>query len=161
MAFFVMGAPQVGASSDGVAVPTEVIELQEKGTDVFYLSAKMGVKANVELMLDTGSGYLAINEALLDELKDGGMATYQRSIRARLANGSVKKVPVYRISQLTLGKGCIIHNVDAAVLRGKTRNILGLNVLKQMESFSVSFNPPRLVLNGCQAAGQLVSVTAQ
>jgi len=136
-----------------------IIQLTEKGTDVFYLSARLGVGDTIELMLDTGSGYLAINQNLLAELKKRQMASYQRSINARLANGAVKKVAIYQIAQLHLGEGCTLYNVDAAILSGNSRNILGLNILKQMESFSVAFDPPQLILNGCEKANQLVQAS--
>jgi len=127
------------------------IALVEKGTDVFYLSALVGGNPT-ELLFDTGSGYLALNQGLIKSLEDRGMASYQRSVRARLANGSVKDVPIYQVTALDLGNGCIIRNVDAAMLAGDTRNILGMNVLKMVDSFSVSLSSATLTLSGCNRA---------
>lgn len=153
-AALVFGAHAARAdSASGAAGSAEndvtVIELTEKNTDVFYLQAKLGNAPSSEFLLDTGSGYLAIGEATLDELQDQGMARYQRAIHARMANGAVKPVKIYRIASLDLGGGCVIRDIDAAILPGNSRNIIGMNVLKQVDSFSVSFNPSRLTLSGC------------
>lgn len=126
-----------------------VIALVEKDSDVFYLQARLGNGEPQEFLLDTGSGYLAINRKTLSGLKADGMAEFQRSIRVRLANGVVRPVDVYRIDVLELGEGCVLRNVDAAILPGSTRNIIGMNVLKMVDSFSVSFGDSRLTLNGC------------
>lgn len=150
-----MVSPQVGAEESSPGVVRDVIELQEKGTDVFYLGARLGREHPVELMLDTGSGYLAINENVLQVLEDQGMAQYQRHIHARLAGGAIRKVPIYSIARISLGQDCTLYNTEAAVLPGKSRNILGLNVLKRMRGFSVSFNPPRLILEGCRQPERL------
>lgn len=127
------------------------IDLVEKGTDVFYLAARVG-DSSTELLFDTGSGYLALNKGLIKELEAKGMASYQRSIRARLANGSVKKVPIYQVDAIDLGNGCIIRNVDAVMLGTGTRNILGMNVLKMMDSFSLSSRSATLTIHGCNQA---------
>lgn len=129
--------------------PVTEIQLVEKDTDVFYLQAKLGDSAASEFLFDTGSGYLAINEEVLSRLKSDGQAEYLRSIRARLASGAVSAVAVYSIASLDLGGGCVLHDVEAAILPGSTRNILGMNVLKMVDSFSVSFEPAKLVLSGC------------
>ena len=143
--------------SPSTASATE-IQLVEKDTDVFYLQAKLGSNATSEFLFDTGSGYLAINEKVLDRLKSEGDAQYRRSIRARLASGAINSVAVYSIASLDLGGGCVLHDVEAAILPGSTRNILGMNVLKMVDSFSVSFEPAKLVLSGCsQSAPDIVA----
>ncbi|MFA5548320.1 MAG: retropepsin-like aspartic protease [Porticoccaceae bacterium] len=140
-----------GAGDATQALP-RVIALTEKTTATFYLPALLGNGESAELLFDTGSGYLAINRTLLDKLAAEGQATYKRTINARLASGRVDRVPIYTISRLDLGGGCVLDQVDAAVLAGGGRNILGMNVLRRVESFSMSFSPPRLTLTGCQRA---------
>ncbi|MBW2939716.1 retropepsin-like aspartic protease family protein [Zhongshania aquimaris] len=138
--------------------PATEIQLVEKDTDVFYLEAKLGNSAASEFLFDTGSGYLAINVKVLDRLKSEGDAQYRRSIRARLASGAINSLAVYSIASLDLGGGCVLHDVEAAILPGSTRNILGMNVLKMVDSFSVSFKPAKLVLSGCgQPAPEVVA----
>ena len=133
------------------------IPLTEKGTDVFYLPARLG-DTDTELLFDTGSGYLALNERIMGRLEDEGRASYLHSIHARMASGAVNKVDIYRVEALRLGDSCTLYNVDAAMLKGSTRNILGMNVLKQVASFNVSFSDNTLTLKGCN--GQPQQLTA-
>lgn len=146
---FASDSAEFAAVAMPAVAPATEIQLVEKDTDVFYLQAKLGDNAASEFLFDTGSGYLAINEEVLGRLKSGGQAEYLRSIRARLASGAVSSVAVYSIASLDLGSGCVLRDVEAAILPGSTRNILGMNVLKMVDSFSVSFEPAKLVLSGC------------
>lgn len=132
------------------AADTVEIALHQNQTDVLYLHAGLGGSERSEFLFDTGSGYLVIADAELAALRRRGEAEYLRRINARLAAGQLRQVAIYRISSLDLGADCVLHNVEAAVLPGARRNILGMNVLKRVDSFSVSFNPTRLVLRGCQ-----------
>jgi gag-polyprotein putative aspartyl protease len=125
-----------------------VIGLVDKGTDVLYLPAAIGGEAT-ELLLDTGSGYLALNSTLIDSLEDRGLAHYERSIRARLATGKTSKVKIYNIATVDLGSGCVMHNIEAARLGTHSRNILGMNVLKRVDSISLSLTTSTLTLSGC------------
>ncbi len=153
--------PAFGATPAAAAEPTSTaqteIELISKATDVYYLPARLGDSVQEDFLFDTGSGYLAINEKQLKVLSRDSAAQYQRSERARLANGSTRQVAIYRISSLELG-GCRLRDVEAAVLPGSTRPIIGMSVLKKVDSFSVAFNPtPRLRLSGCEAGVNTVA----
>jgi hypothetical protein len=64
-------------------------------------------------------------------------------------------VPVYAIEALSIGNGCWLNNVEAAVFPGKTRAILGLNALQRAAPFIFSFEPPRLVLSNCTTTAQV------
>lgn len=128
------------------------ISLVDKGTDVFYLPATIGGDAT-ELLLDTGSGYLALNSRIIKSLENKGLAAYSRSIRARLATGSISNVRIYTISSLDLGPGCTMHNVEAAMLGSNSRNILGMNVLKRVDNVSLSLTTATLTLSGCASEG--------
>ena len=141
--------PGAHAQTAGEPLVEELtIQLTEKGTDVYYLQARLG-SISTELLFDTGSGYLALIETLLDTLEKEGRATYQRKVRARLANGRISEIPIYRVDVLSLGENCSVHDVEAAMLKGSTRNILGMNVLRSVESFAFSFSDETLTLRGC------------
>ena len=112
-------------------------------------------------MVDTGSGYMTINEETLAALQSLEQASYLRSMQGILANGTEIKVPVYQLANLNIGGGCQLQNIEAAVFPGKTRQILGLNALKKAGPFIFSFEPPQLVLSNCPviAPEPLQSVT--
>jgi predicted aspartyl protease len=126
-----------------------LIPMYEKGASTYYIKGGIRGLGDTEFMVDTGSGYVTINEHTLAILKRKGQATYVKKILARLADGQKQIYPVYLLNTIRLGKNCILKNIEAAVLPGKTRNILGLSGLKKTGGFSVTFEPPRLTLAAC------------
>jgi predicted aspartyl protease len=140
---FALSLP-VCAEQLNIAVP-----IHEKGAATYYLKGKLGNLEYADFMVDTGSGYLVINQESLAKLKKNGQAGYVKDIKGILANGKEFIVPVWRISSLTITEQCVLRNVEAAVFPGKTRQILGLTALRKAAPFTVSFDPPQLVLSHC------------
>jgi predicted aspartyl protease len=103
------------------------------------------------MMVDTGSGYSTINEQTLSVLKQNGTARYIKDLVGVLANGEKMRVQVYRLSAINIGGQCWLHDVDAAVFPGKTRQILGLSALRKTSPFMFSMEPPELRLSNCKA----------
>ena len=142
------------------AADTTNVPMRQGGATTFYIEASIGDLAAQDFMVDTGSGYMTINEVTLAELQQRNQAHYQRDLRGVLANGNEILVPLYRLSRLAIG-GCLLENVDAAVFPGKTRQILGLNALMQAGNFSFSFNPPQLALTDCPQANLITAQVDQ
>lgn len=97
---------------------------------------------------------MAINQTALNSLKAQDQAEYIKHLIGTMADGNQITVPVYRISSVMIGGGCMLTNVEAAVFPGSTRNILGLSALSRAAPFSFSVDPPTLLLSGCQADGR-------
>lgn len=135
--------PAVGAEFD------TRIPMNSGGAATFYVQGQLGDLGTTDFMVDTGSGYMTINQATLDRLSERNLASYERDLIGVLADGTELKVPVYLISRLELGTGCVLENVEAALFPAK-RQILGLNVLNRAAPFIFSVNPPELVLSHCQ-----------
>jgi predicted aspartyl protease len=131
-----------GEESD-VTVP-----MYEKGMATYYVQAQIADLASSEFMVDTGSGYLTINERTLDALKARKQAQFVKELRAVLANGSELIIPVYTINEMRIG-ACVLRNVDAAVFPARTRQILGLSALNKTAPFTFSVDPPELLLSNC------------
>jgi predicted aspartyl protease len=131
---------------------TTAVPIHTKGTSTFYLKGQLGNLASADFMVDTGSGYLVINQESLAQLKASGQAEYIKDIRGRMANGQTLLVPVWRIAKLTINKQCILRDVEAAIFPGKTRQILGLSALTKAAPFSLSFDPPQILLSNCAQA---------
>lgn len=129
----------------GTSVP-----INKKGLVTYYVSGSINGFGETDFLVDTGSGHTAINEATLDKLHIEGKAEYLKKVSAKLANGSTMTLPVYRISGINIGGECVIQDVEAVVLPGKMRNILGLSALEKTAPFAISVNPPRLILSQCQ-----------
>ena len=125
------------------------VPMQNIGFGTYYVSVQLADMANSKFMVDTGSGYVAINQASLDALKQNKQAKYLRDIKGVMANGKSYIVPIWQVSSLTLNNECTLKNVEVAVFPGKTRQILGLSALKKAAPLEISFDPPQLVLGSC------------
>lgn len=133
------------------------IPMQDKGAATFYVASYLHGLGDADMMVDTGSGYLTINEVALKEMSAKGEASYVKELKGVLANGQELVVPVYRLGSLRIGKDCWIHDVEAAVFPGKTRFILGLSALSKASPFIFETNPPQLVVSNCGKTGPAVA----
>jgi predicted aspartyl protease len=122
--------------------------MHDKGMATYYVHAQIADLGISEFMVDTGSGYLTINEQTLNALQERKQVQYVKELRAILANGTELVIPVYAISQLRIGT-CTLRNVEAAVFPARTRQILGLSALNKAAPFTFSVDPPELVLSNC------------
>lgn len=126
------------------------VPMSKKGTSTYYVPVEFDGLARNELMVDTGSDYVTINEATFDLLKARGKVDYVKQVGGIMADGSDIIVPVYRIANLNIGCCCIVHDVEAAVFKGIERQILGLSALKKVAPFALSVDPAHLILSDCK-----------
>ncbi len=126
--------------------------LQQKETSTFYVEGVVDGVSIGELLVDTGSGYIALNRTTFNRLKAEKTPRFVRKLDAVMADGSEAEVPVYRFSSLELGGRCVIRDVEAAVLPYATRNILGMSALQKASPFTISVMPPELTLSNCAAS---------
>jgi predicted aspartyl protease len=125
------------------------VAMIEKSAATFYVPAEISGFGATELMVDTGSGYVVINEVTLEVLERNGQARYVKPLRGVLANGSELTVPVYAVDAIAIGDNCWLHDVEVAVFPGNSRQILGLSALRRTAPFVFSVEPPELQLSRC------------
>ncbi len=130
--------------------------MHDKGMATYYVNAEIADLGVSEFMVDTGSGYLTINEQTLNTLQERAQVQYVKELRAILANGSELIVPVYAIKQLRIG-ACTLRDIEAAVFPARTRQILGLSALNKAAPFTFSVDPPELVLSNCAQSADAAS----
>lgn len=123
------------------------LPLQARGNATYYASASLGSTEPADMLVDTGAAYVTINEARLEQLKAAGQVEYIRNMQGLLADGSRCEVPLYRLDVMTLGEGCILVDVEVAVMPQKSRMVLGMNALRQASPFIFETLPPRLRLS--------------
>jgi len=111
---------------------------------------------HAKFLVDTGSGLLTVNERLFREIARSGEVEQVREMAARLADGRVQAVPIYRVARFRLGKHCDVGPVEVAVLTRSGRNILGLSVLGKLAPFAMRVSPPSLSLTAC-ALGEAIA----
>src|SRR5207245_1890555 len=91
---------------------TTSIELARQATGTYYVAGEIKGYGKLNLLVDTGSSYLVINEKILNELKASDAAEFSHDLNGIMANGSNMHVPVYRISALRLGESCWVRDVE-------------------------------------------------
>ena len=126
------------------------IEIEKRHAGTFYIAGALDGFGPLDLLVDTGSSYLVITEPMLAQLREAGRASYSRGLEGRMADGTTRVVPVWRVSSLRLGESCWIHDIEAAIFPAGSRTILGMNVLSRLAPFTFSAEPARLGLAHCQ-----------
>ncbi len=114
-----------------------------------YVTARFETGTASELLVDTGSGLVALSSATFEPLRALTSTVFVRDIHATLAGGRTKRLKVFRIAALTLGTRCVIRDVEVAILPGRTGDILGLSALRQVQPFALDFESPALLLSHC------------
>ena len=117
----------------------------------YYVQGVFAAGVETELLVDTGSGYVALTRDTFARIKTLPGVTYLRDIAGSMANGKRLNVPVYRVASLTLGENCVLTDIEVAVMPGGTRDILGLSALRKVEPFALQLDPPVLLMSSCQA----------
>ena len=144
----------VPATANDTSVP-----MLAKAAGTYYVEGEIAGMGAVEFLVDTGSGYTAINTAMLKQLEQSKSATYLKQLVGVMADGSEKIVPVYLIPEITLGN-CVIRDVEAAVFATTSRPILGMRSLSKVSPFTFSTSPPALVMGSCAVAEKVAVETA-
>lgn len=138
-----------------------VIPMEEKGASTFYVTVEIEGTGAADFLVDTGAGYMTINEETLAELRGKELASYVKELEGILADGTRLVVPVYRLARINIGGVCLIENVEAAVFPGTTRGLLGLSALRKTAPFMFSTEPPSLRLSRCTEGAPKANVQAQ
>ena len=127
------------------------VPMRDNGASAFYVKVHIEGIGSRDFLVDTGAGYMTIDEESLAVLKTKNLATYVRELEGILADGTRLSVPVYRLTRINIGDACIIRDVDVAVFPGTPRGLLGLSALRRTAPFLFSLEPPVLRLSNCTA----------
>lgn len=141
----------------GETATTVPLYVNQGGT--YYVQVDFAGIDSGEMMLDTGSEFLVINESTLNHLQARSQVKYLKDVIGVMANGSEISVPVYHLSSFSVGCCCVIEDVEVAVFPRNTRQILGLTALRKVAPFSVSLEPASLTLSHCKGTDSLESIT--
>ena len=148
------------AGSTLAETPHEVsVPMWQQGSGGYYVRGVFGGGVESELLVDTGSSYVVLSKETFAKLKRDGATVFERTIRGATAAGRVMEAKVYWVSELTLGDGCVLRDVEAVVLPRADRDILGLSALRRLQPFSLQFEPAALTVSACGSADALTLAT--
>lgn len=150
IAITLLGASLLAPAAHAAGAEFTQVALRKHDAGTFYVDGALQGYGDLRMLLDTGSSYLVISQAILEDLLKTGGARYSRQLEGIMADGSTRVIPVYRVAGLRLGADCWIHDVEAAVMPGHTRPILGMNILARLAPFTFSANPAQLSVQQCQ-----------
>jgi predicted aspartyl protease len=139
----------VTLSVSGSEPKTALIPMRDNGASAFYVEVHIEGVGSGDFLVDTGAGYMTINETTLSVLRTKDLATYVRELDGILADGTRLRVPVYRLTSIKIGDACVIRDVEVAVFPGSNRGLLGLSALRRTAPFLFSLEPPVLQLSNC------------
>lgn len=141
----------------GVMAGSITVPMIDKGADTYYVDVHVEGYGRTDYLVDTGAGYMTINEDALAALQANNNATYVKRLRGILADGRAIIVPVYRVGSINIGGNCKIYDVEAAVFPGGSRSLLGLSALRKTAPFMLSMEPPQLRMSNCIHPGSTQS----
>ncbi len=131
-----------------VQAQAENVPMNQSASGTFYLAAT-AAGHNADFLLDTGAGLVTLNEATFAAIKKRTGVTHVRQMGARLANNKIKLIEVYEVEQFAIGN-CELGPLEVAVMKGGSRNLLGLSALGIAAPFSIQTTPPSLTLSNCK-----------
>ncbi len=130
-------------------VATQTVALQRHDAGTFYVKASVQGAGEMDLLVDTGSSYLVLGDDIVQSLEAQGLAKLHHKVRGRMADESVRIVPIYTVAALRLGPSCWVHDVKTAVFPAGSRPILGMQTLERLAPITMSTSPATLDLNQC------------
>lgn len=145
-AVLVLGFATAAQADEATTVP-----LYDKGLSTYYVAGRIDGYGAVEFLLDTGSAYVILTQAVLTELEARGQARYLRELSAVQAGGDRVTASVFLIRGIQIGANCEIRDIEAVALPHARRQVLGLSALRKAAPFTVSLEPPGLALSRCGA----------
>src|SRR5690349_298969 len=74
------------------------VDIEKRSAGTFYVNGALEGFGELDLLVDTGSSYLVITEPMLATLREAGRAEFSRGLEGRMADGSTRVVPLYKIA---------------------------------------------------------------
>ncbi len=114
-----------------------------------YVNAVINSNVHSQFMVDTGAGMITLNRELFKQISRNGKVEKVGKIAARLANGKLETMSLYKVQSFSIGENCNLGEMEVAVMKHSGRNILGLSALIMVAPFSIHTSPMELILSGC------------
>lgn len=136
-------------SAQPLLADESAIVIQAAASGALYVPAVLDAQAESDMLIDTGSSYVALSADTFDRISEKTRSNFSRYIYAAMANGKVERVSLYILDSLQLSANCILNNVEIALLPDADKDILGLNALSLLQPFTISLAPATLSTQSC------------
>ncbi len=137
------------ASAPPLLAEESAIVIQAAASGALYVPAVLDDQVEAEMLIDTGSSYVALSADTFDRISEKTQSNFSRYIYAAMANGKVERVSLFILDSLQLSSTCILKNVEVALLPDADKDILGLNALSLLQPFTISLAPATLSTQSC------------
>ena len=104
----------------------------------YSVAGSFGENQTTQFLIDTGAGMSTVSRDTFNVLKRHHAIEPVRKVAARLANGKLLKVKVYRIADFRIGNQCNIGDVEVAVMPNAGRDIIGMDILSKTAPFGLN-----------------------
>lgn len=131
------------------------VNVQPSSAGTLYV-ASTAADIKAEFLIDTGASMATMSESLYEQLRHSEQVTYRRDVAARLANNRLQTIAVYEIANFKVGE-CQLGPIEFGVIKGGSRNILGLSALSAVAPFAIGISPPVLSLSQCKGFATLAA----
>ena len=132
------------ATANEVSIP-----IQSAASGGLYIQTILGDGITTEMLLDTGSSYVALSISTFNKITVNTELAFSRNIYGAMANGKVEQYSLYILDKLQISDNCILRNVEVAVLPNANKDILGLNALVLLQPFTLQMTPAILSSQNC------------
>ena len=144
------------SSSTNICLAEEVkhssIELHPVSTGTFTLSGTLAPATKAEFLFDTGASIVMINKKLFKQIRKHHKPVSKGKVAANMANGHVKIIPIYELPSFVLSNGCDVGPIEVAVVKGATRNLIGLNALSKLGRITIDIQEGNISTTECPRA---------
>lgn len=128
------------------------IELHPVASGTYTLSGQLAPSIKAEFLFDTGASMVMLSNKLFREVSKHQKPLALGKVGAAMASGRVKMIPTYSLPSFVLENGCDVGPVEVAVMRGATRNLIGLNALSKLGVITIDIQNGVLSTSECPKA---------
>lgn len=137
------------SSATSMAEVGSEIELHPVSSGTYTLAIQFAPEIEAEFLLDTGASMVMMNSKLFKAISKNQNTISTGKVAANMASGRVKSIPTYEIPSLVLANGCDVGPLEVAVIRGATRNLIGLNALVKLGRITLDLQDSKLIAADC------------
>lgn len=125
------------------------IELHPVSSGTYTLAIKFSPTIEAEFLLDTGASMVMMNDKLFKAISKHQKTIPTGKVAANMASGRIQAIPTYQIPSLVLENGCDVGPLEVAVIRGASRNLIGINALAKLGRITLDIQDTKLIAANC------------